>query len=81
MSDVKWWREATTSDYHSSSCDCESCIDDVVLVAADRSLWTLTSNLVIGAALCRADRNGYGRCANLPLIGNSWSPGCGRAAP
>ena len=54
-------------------------------------LWPsiLAHNVEIGAALCRADRNGSSRGSNQVWARSDnkyadpdpWQPGCGRAAP
>ncbi len=45
-------------------------------------LLTLAHNLAIAAGLCRADRNGYDRCAKLYTHdADGWRPGCQRPAP
>jgi hypothetical protein len=56
--------------------ECDECAEKRRLLHALR---TLAANIVIGAALCRADELGYRRCTetNNP---DAWRPGCQRPA-
>lgn len=49
----------------------------------DDRLRSLSKSIAIGAALCRADRNGYERGKKVGLLSarDSWRPGCQRPAP